>query len=380
MPRVTRRSFPALTRHASGQAKLRIGGRDYYFGVFGSPEAEARYLRVKAHYLIAGELPTDLAKPKRERTGTNTRRPGPPSVPSPAVFTVSDLCRRFLHHAEREYVRADGKPNAEYHCYRSALRVLDRVHGSTPVDAFGPKALREVREVMVSTVAEDGRRWTRTFINKSVGRIRHAFKWGVSHELVRPETLVALSTVTGLKAGKCDAPDNPKRTALNPDRIERVRAILPATYRDLVDLMLATAARPGELTALRTRMIDRGGDVWVAEIVAHKTRHHGYRRFLIFDAAARAVLAKYLRDDAPDARLFPINRETIGRNVREACVKAGVRPWVPHELRHTALTAIRSAAGADVAQVFAGHSKLAMTEHYARPDLTKAIDHAKSRG
>lgn len=199
MPSAVARRFPSLVLHKpTGQARLRFRGRDYYFGRYGTPEADSAYLRAKAHFVLTGDLPVDLAQPKRKRN-----RPVDPPTPAAAV-TIEDLILRFWRYAERHYVK-NGKPTSELDCLRSALRPLRRMHGHTPVDSFGPVALQAVRVAMI----EKG--WARKSINKHVSRIRSVFRWGVANELVKPETLTALQAVQGLQAGRTEAHDNPER-------------------------------------------------------------------------------------------------------------------------------------------------------------------------
>ena len=45
----------------------------------------------------------------------------------------------------------------------------------------------------------------RKYINKNIGRIKRAFKWGVSKELVPIHVFQALATVAGLRKGKTEA-------------------------------------------------------------------------------------------------------------------------------------------------------------------------------
>lgn len=48
---------PRLTQHkATGQARVRLAGKDYYLGPFGSDEAQERYKRLIAEWLT-GQLP-----------------------------------------------------------------------------------------------------------------------------------------------------------------------------------------------------------------------------------------------------------------------------------------------------------------------------------
>jgi integrase len=47
--------------------------------------------------------------------------------------------------------------------------------------------------------------------------------------------------------------------------------------------------------------------------------------------------------------------------------------WHPHQLRHTAGTAIRKKYGVEIAQVILGHATLDATEIYAERDVARAI-------
>lgn len=148
----------------------------------GSPLADEKYRRVVAEWLTTGRVP----------------QPG--DYPEPAV-SVSELIPAFWKHAERHYVK-NGRPADEQHCFKSALKPIRELYGSTSVDEFGPMALKAVREEFIAKV------WCRTYVNKSVSRIRPMFRWGVENELISPITLQALEAVAGLKAGRTKAPDH----------------------------------------------------------------------------------------------------------------------------------------------------------------------------
>jgi site-specific recombinase XerD len=47
--------------------------------------------------------------------------------------------------------------------------------------------------------------------------------------------------------------------------------------------------------------------------------------------------------------------------------------WHPHQLRHTAATAIRREHGVELARIILGHSTAFTTEIYAEVDKAKAI-------
>ena len=64
--------------------------------------------------------------------------------------------------------------------------------------------------------------------------------------------------------------------------------------------------------------------------------------------------------------------------IERAAKNAGTDHWFPYQLRHTAGTVIREALGVEAAQAMLGHSRAAMTEHYAKQSLEKAIEAAKA--
>ena len=72
----------------------------------------------------------------------------------------------------------------------------------------------------------------------------------------------------------------------------------------------------------------------------------------------------------------PWNKDNYRRHITRACERAGVK-WTPYELRHRALQTVRDLAGPEAAQALAGHSRLDMTEHYAKASEAKAIEAAR---
>ena len=57
--------------------------------------------------------------------------------------------------------------------------------------------------------------------------------------------------------------------------------------------------------------------------------------------------------------------------------RANVEPWYPYQLRHLNLTEIRDAFGVEHAQALGGHSRIDMTEVYAKQSERRAIEAAR---
>jgi integrase len=60
------------------------------------------------------------------------------------------------------------------------------------------------------------------------------------------------------------------------------------------------------------------------------------------------------------------------RAIVEACKRAGVPEWHPHQLRHGLATMLRSTCDLDTARVALGHTTPAVTSQYAELDEKKA--------
>ena len=239
MPR-RKSDVPAKTLHkATGQARVRIDGRDIYLGRFGSPEADEKYRRLVAEFLTTGSPP----QPSR-----------PVGTPEPGR-SVAELLLAFWTHATAYYVKG-GLPTGEIAALRDALRPLRELYGSTPVADFGPLKLKALREAMVR------RGWCRTLVNARVRRVKLTFKWGVENELVPPHVHHGLSAVAGLRRGRTDARES---SPVAPVADADVNAALPHLNRQvaaMVKLQAFTGMRPGEVCGLRPCDLDRDGEVW----------------------------------------------------------------------------------------------------------------------
>lgn len=379
MPR-QKNAIPSYLLHKrSGQARVRIHGRDYLLGPYGSEESRIRYGELIAKF--ASHVPVDpLAAGSNRGTirGTDSDDPGP---------SIAELIVAFLEHAKTHYVK-NGEPTSEQHCIRAAVRPLRELYGLTPAKDFGPLALKAVRAKLV----ESG--LSRNTVNSNIGKIRRMFRFGVANEMVPVEVLQRLEAVSPLLAGRTEARDLPPRHAVDQADIDAVKTHVRPLVKDLIDLQLLTGARSGELLALTTSMIDRGGAVWRSQLTDHKCQHKGKSRTLYFGPKAQLIVAKYLSAD-PDKRLFSMTRCAYCRAITRACEVAFGMPdelrnidkklseaetqklrrqaaewradhcWSPHWLRHTAATRVREQLGIENVQSLLGHSDAEMSRHYS---------------
>ncbi|MGC1273797.1 MAG: site-specific integrase [Planctomycetaceae bacterium] len=396
---------PSLRLHAAtGQARVLIAGRHCYLGKYGSPEAEEKYRRIVAEFLVSGGATTPATEPAL-----------------PDSLTIDSLVLTYWRHAE-QYYRKNGKPTSELSTLKMPLRILRRLYGSTPAAEFGPLKLKAVRAELlrdssdrITTIEDDPKSCgqCRATANRSVGRIRRMFAWAAENELVPAGVLHGLKSVAGLRKGRTTARETPPiRPVANAD----INAILPHVSRqvcDMIRLQLLAGARPGEILSLRPCDIDRENEIWEYVPESHKTEHHGRQRRLFFGPRAQAIVLPYLDNRPADSycfspveaeaerlsalhakrttpiscgnrpgknrksrpKLAPGDRYTLAayrRTIERACRAAKVEVWSPNRLRHSRATDLRRQYGIEAAQTVLGHAELAVTQVYAERDFAAA--------
>ena len=377
---------PSYCLHkATGQAVVRIDGKDCYLGKYGTPQSRDAYDRLIAEWLAGGRrLPTAKA-------GDG--------------LTINELLLAYWRWAEKTYRDGDGKPTRELDNLKDALRPLRKLYGGTEAAKFGPMSLRTVREDMIAAGL------CRRTINTRIGRLKRVFRWAVSYELLPATVYEALRTIPGLQRGRGEARDTDPIKPVAEDDVRATLPFLPAVVAALVQVQLLTACRVSEALNMRAIDLNMSGPVWTYKPLKHKNRNRGIDRVIFLGAQAQAVVKPFLKTDlqaclfspadavaARDARRAAARktkrtpselarkskakpkrrpRDRYDRNsyrqaVNRACRKAGVPEWNPLQLRHTAATLIRARYGVEAAKVMLGHTKVETTQIYAERDLNAA--------
>ena len=409
MPR-PRNPIPSYRFHkASGQAIVTLpllDGRrkDVLLGGYDTPESRAEYARV------IGEWQANHA-----------RTPGPAG----GDVTVNEMVLAFLTWAKGYY---SDRPDttSEFTCLRDALRPVRQSYGHTRAADFGPLALKAVMKAM----ADAG--LARTVVNARANRIRRAFKWAASEELVPVAVHQALATVKGYGKGRGLAREAAPVKPVDPQTVEATLPFLPPPVAAMCRVQLATGMRPGEVCRLRADEIDTSGTVWVYAPGRHKTAHRGTVRTVFIGPRGQEVLGPWLaaaggsclfspyRAEAARnagrtaARKTPRYQSHMSRN-RDRRVKLSKRPrgdcyttdsygqavakgvdkanaarskaglpllprWSPNQIRHQFATEVRAKYGLEAAQVLLGHAKADVTQVYAERDQTLALRVAAEAG
>lgn len=406
-----------LLHKPTGQARVRIAGKDVYLGLYGSPESRARYDELVSEW---------FARSGDVRAFT---------------LTVDDLVLLYMQHVGEHY-RKNGEPTSEVNNARVALRYLVANFGRTLTHDFGPRALKEVRQAMIDAGC------VRTSINRMVDRVRRAFRWAVADELLPVSVSQALDCVSGLREGRTPAKESDPVLPVSQHFIESVRPFVSRQVWAMVQLQILTGARSGEVLPIRGADINMQGEVWEYVPRSHKTQHHGKRRIIFLGPKAQVIVREFLKPDlqAPlfspadalaehraelrAARQTPLTPSQRLRKpklnptkqpremydvvsyhhaIANACEKAFDMPpelrdirdtvaklpeserdaakkrlqaeasawrkqwsWHPHQLRHNAATELRREFGLEAAQVVLGHASAGITELYAARDSEKA--------
>src|SRR5262249_41143704 len=176
-------------------------------------------------------------------------------------------------------------------------------------------------------------------------------------------------------------------------------------------LQLLTGMRAGEAMVMRACDLTTGGPTWTYRPHKHKGKQRGKDRVIFLGPQAQEVIRPFLGTSL-EAYLFSPRRYVEEMRARRAaarkskrtpseqkrrrkkapkrqpgerytrrsyrvailraCKAAGVPPWSPLQLRHTAATLLRARYGVEAARVILGHSKVETSQIYAERDLSSA--------
>lgn len=391
---------PYLEHKATGQAYATLAGRAVYFGAYGSPESREAYRAFVADW----EARQGRAPPVRAVPGT----------------TLAGLVETFLAHAGGHYRRPDGTPTEEVGAFVRNLRDLLGDTPHRPAADYRAVDLEALRREWV------GSGLVRKTVNKQVGRVKRCFRWGLVQGLVPPEVVASLDALADLGEGRSAAPDREPVPPADDDAVYRSLPYLTPPVRALVALQYLAGMRPGEACRLRGAELDREGRAvfgrrvvklttagWVFQPRRHKNKSKQKHLAYVLGPLARLVLCRWLRPD-PEEYLFQPRewdgqgkpaprdvkaekrrkqRKTGGRrkgesyrvdsyahSVKSACIRAGVPPFSPNQLRHSFATRAEAQFGLLDAAAALGHASPLTTEVYVAKSLARAAAVAEALG
>lgn len=365
----------------SGQARVRINGKDIYLGQYDSPESHEEYDRLLAKFFL-GKLDVDRDS-----------------------LSISRLSIMYVEFARGYYLK-NGAPTSEIHAIQLALKPLVRIFGREKIHTFGPRKLKLVREEMIRQDL------ARTTINQAVQRINRMLRWASENEYADASVHQACRSMTGLRRGRCEAREPAPVGPAPIADVEAVELFVSRPIWSMIQLQLRTGMRPGEVCIIRASDIDVSGPVWEYRPQTHKTEHHDRQRLIFIGPRGQAILGPYMATTKENEYLFrpeaaekvrndlrkasrqsPMTpcqaqrkrkeapkrtpgkryqRVSYTRAINRACKLAKVDEWSPNQLRHNAATELRKIHGLDGTRTVLGHSSTDMTEVYAEVDFDAA--------
>lgn len=298
--------------------------------------------------------------------------------------TIARLAELFIEWANATY--PPGYRSEAANC-RAAIGHLIRLDAGTKIRDYGPTRLKDLQVYLA------GKRKSRTYINAVCSRIKRAFKWAVSEELIDASVYHAIDTVPGLRKGRSMAKERPKRQPVLWEQIEPVLPQLSGTVRAMVLLHWHTGARSQSICGARSSQFDRSQQPWEWR-PRHKTEHLDHELLLFIGPKAQAVIGELF--DGRDYLFQPrhmngkrakgyrsfYDAQSYMRAVSRAIDRVNrqrakdgrpaIQRWTPHQLRHARGTLVRETHGLEAAQASLGHRKIDATQIYAQAQMAKA--------
>ncbi|AQT69206.1 site-specific tyrosine recombinase XerC [Anaerohalosphaera lusitana] len=325
------------------------------------------------------------------------------------VDTIAELVKAYLEFAQTYYIHDNGR---EIQAIKYATKQLVDNFADLPIEEFGPRRLKDVREFMIEE------NLSRRVINSRVGIIRRMFKWAVSEQIASPMAYHALGAVDGLRRGYTNAREVEPVRAIDEEYVYKVLPYASDTIAAMIELQLLTGMRPCELTIMRPCDITKKDDVWHYRPQKHKNSFRGLERIISIGPRGQEILRPFLLKKRTDYCFSPQETENKRRReltlTRKTPLSCGNRPgtnrkakpqraprdhydtrsygqavkraintarreikrqggnpdeelpkWTPYQLRHTAATKIRKVFNYETAGALLGHSNLSATQIYA---------------
>ena len=181
MPRL--KGIPAYVHHrASGQARVRIDGKDHYLGPYGSPESHICY----------DELIADLLERRKSDAG---KANGSTKLNAVLAAWWTECKLRYAHNGKGRHGNAV--------CWRPTIRMLREALGNESPKTLTPKRLR----ILIEDTAKE-KDWSLRYSRDVLSRVKAIYKWAAAEELIDLLTYQQLEVVT-IRRGRETEPLGP---------------------------------------------------------------------------------------------------------------------------------------------------------------------------
>jgi len=407
--------IPKLGLHATGQAVVRIDGKDHYCGKFNSPEAWELYTRLISEWMHRKKFAPSQSKEIPPSDDFNT-------------LTVNELILRYFSFSEKYYANSPG----ELDKIRLALKPLRALYGKKLVSEFGPKALKHVRETMTyertrtriqtdslgnKTKIQKPTILSQRTINQRINIITRMFAWATEEELIPRDIYLAaaLKQVKPIRDGRFGVKPPTRVSAADMNIYRALLPHLPGAVKAMLQLINLTTMRSSDVCLMRPMDIDQSEPVW--KYLPSKFKRSELsgtkQRVLMIGPEGQKILAPFLENRSPESYLFspketmeeiflerrknrktkvqpsqisqkkPAPKRTPGLKynsqsfyaaIQRVVKKLGLGKLFPNQLRHGAGARIRKEFGIEHASKVMGHSHISTTEIYADYDMTKTME------
>ncbi len=374
---------PTIYQHASGQARIRINGVDYYLGPHGSEEAKREYARLIAEVAAQGQ-----AGPTRARSGGTG-------------FTVAEVVARWEEYAARTYSER-GRERAQFGL---ALQPLLRLFGDSPANLFDAVALQKLQDAMIDGSWMDAKDrqhprrpktggWSRGVVNRRLIKVRTVWRWAEEKaRLVPPGSWAALRVVRPVRRNRPGVREGPGVTPTSLAQVKAVCRHAPPAVAAMLLVQFWSGMRSAEVRIMRAGDLDTTGEVWLYHPRQHKTDYLGHGRVIMLGRKAQAVLQRWLTGKSGDDPVFPSPGHTSGKGkgncytrdgyahaIARAAKAAGLAGFRAYACRHATRMRVSREQGDEAARAVLGQRTLDVTLRYGALDLDLARQTARRLG
>ena len=337
-----------------------------YLGQWSDPAAHQQYNRLRRDWEAGKAI--DLAHPV--------------AGSAPAKITVAELFELYiLANSHLWAQQPDGhSPNRQK--YKSALISLGDF-AYTSAAGWTGKTLRRWQ-----AEKESEQRLARTTINAYTSAIKCVFAWGALNDYIPDTTNALITAVKPLQKGKSNAKETAPRSVVKLAVVKATLEHLAYTPRTIIELLIQTGARPGEICGMSMAEIEKTKKgVWLYRPTHHKNKKKGLDRIIVLGKRAQDILTAYIKKEKiKSGYIFRDKKrpkspcylsDALEEEIRVVCQREGIEKWSPYRIRHTIATRVAKTYGMDVAQLLLGHTSTATTSRYVHPDTTTIISMAR---
>ena len=349
--------------------------------------------------------------------------------PSKSV-TVGELLQKYHVYAKKTTAEVESNKKHPDFAFINRVQQFLKPYRDWPVKDFGPDELFNVQQALLHYRYEHGnkeKQYTRRGINDTINWIRKIWKWGMGRRLITVEDIQGLEEVKPLRIGASPAPDNNKRERVTEEEFNKVIRQLGSVVGDMLRLVWYTGMRPNEVCSMRPYdVLQDDEECWLyipgrdySSVGKHKTMRFDRIKVIPLAGESQKILERRINDFQSRDYIFspqesiqeflakkaqsrktplscgnrpgtnrkehpmiqPRNRydhHTLRKACQRACLRAGVKTFVPYDLRRSMATRARATLGKEAAKVLLGHASTSTTEIYLLEEVKEAMKVAKA--